>query len=107
MDEETTAITIPLLDNECAICYETMCTRDVLYPCKHHIHTTCFLKTKSRLCPLCRQVVKNPKPNCRRVREGEGVSVHFDTKQFICILGSVCGFYTGFIILSLMSHYND
>lgn len=60
MDEE-----IGLLEEECAICYETMCEGDLLEPCGHHIHKTCFLKTRSNLCPICRQIVNKPKPNVK------------------------------------------
>jgi hypothetical protein len=50
-------------DIECAICYEIVCETDVLEPCGHRIHVDCFWKSKSYLCPICRQVVKKPKPN--------------------------------------------
>lgn len=99
MDEE---ITTPLMDNECVICYETMCTRDVLYPCRHHIHTECFLKTRTNLCPLCRQVVEIPKPNYQPNFNyiHPNILVHFPTKQFIYIFIGVSIFYTVFIIMS-------
>lgn len=101
MDEE---ITIPLIDNECVICYETMCTRDVLYPCKHHIHTECFLKTRTNLCPLCRQVVEKPKPNYQPNFNyiPTNTLVHFPTRQFVYIFMSVCVFYSFFIIMSFV-----
>ena len=59
MDEESNLLN----DEECAICYETMCHHDVLKPCGHHIHTACFLMTHSNRCPICRQIVRKPKPN--------------------------------------------
>ena len=52
----------PIL-NECAICYESVHSHDILEPCKHYIHKKCFLLTQSNTCPLCRQIVYNPTPN--------------------------------------------
>lgn len=49
-----------LTDDECAICYDAISRHDVLEPCGHKIHSTCFLMSHSELCPICRQVVENP-----------------------------------------------
>jgi hypothetical protein len=99
-------ITIPLIDNECVICYETMCTRDVLYPCRHHIHTECFLKTRTNLCPLCRQVVENPEPNYQPNYNYDYIPanalVNFPMKQFVYIFIGICIMYSLVIIMSLI-----
>lgn len=49
-----------MLDQECPICYYAITNNDRLEPCGHLIHSSCFLMTKNQLCPICRQVVKNP-----------------------------------------------
>jgi hypothetical protein len=49
-----------LLDQECPICYDAITKRDILEPCGHQIHASCFLMSKSELCPICRQVVEIP-----------------------------------------------
>lgn len=49
-----------LLDQECPICYYAITNNETLEPCGHKIHSTCFLMSKSELCPICRQVVENP-----------------------------------------------
>lgn len=92
---------ISLLEEECAICYETMCNHDVLEPCGHHIHKTCFLMTRSDLCPMCRQVVKNPKPN---VRSNNVMYLMYQHEQiplghFIGILVFMCYTYLILIII--------
>ena len=49
-----------LSDEECAICYDAITKHDVLEPCGHKIHASCFLLSQSELCPICRQIVENP-----------------------------------------------
>lgn len=55
-----TSITVNDEENCCAICYEPVSKNEILEPCKHNIHTECFLKTHSNLCPICRQDVTYP-----------------------------------------------
>jgi len=49
-----------LLDQECPICYYAITKEEILEPCEHQIHSSCFLMSKSNLCPICRQVVEKP-----------------------------------------------
>jgi hypothetical protein len=96
MDEE-----IGLLDEECAICYETMCEYDLLEPCGHRIHTRCFLMTRSNQCPICRQVVRKPKPNVKYLlyqRE------NIPPVQLACIFAFICFTY---LVLIIIGEYKD
>jgi len=49
-----------LLDQECPICYYSITNDEILEPCGHQIHSSCFLMSKSELCPICRQIVEKP-----------------------------------------------
>lgn len=76
-------------DIECAICYEIVCESDVLEPCGHRIHIDCFWKSKSNLCPICRQVVKIPKPNTEmKMKPKIKMPVIYITSVFVglCVL---------------------
>lgn len=89
-------------DNECAICYENIDNlEDVLEPCRHHIHKDCFFKTKSNLCPICRQIVIKPIPNVSfseqfaMLRDENPITIN----QIVCITWCICLFYTVLIII--------
>lgn len=89
-------------EEECAICYENVYhSEDVLEPCHHYIHKNCFLKTKSNLCPICRQVVVKPIPNVSLsdqfaiMREENPITIN----QVACITCCICLFYTMLIII--------
>jgi hypothetical protein len=49
-----------LLEQECPICYYAISNEEILEPCGHQIHSSCFLMSKSELCPICRQIVEKP-----------------------------------------------
>jgi len=62
MNEEET---IPLYD-ECVICYYSITDNKYIEPCKHPIHVDCFLMTKKKICPICRQIITWPRYQCPR-----------------------------------------
>ena len=96
MDEET-----GLFQDECAICYETMCNHDILEPCGHHIHKSCFLMTRSNLCPICRQVVKKPKPNVEYLMYKRP---EIPPAQLAGIFSLICFTY---LVLIIIGEYRD
>jgi Prokaryotic RING finger family 4 len=102
MKEEDCEYTVYNDECECAICYENVCHKeDVLEPCGHYIHKNCFLKTKSNLCPICRQIVIKPIPNITLteqfliMRDENPITIN----QVACITSCICLFYTILIII--------
>lgn len=102
MKEEDDEVSVLLEYDECAICYENIYnSEDILEPCRHLIHKTCFLKTKSNLCPICRQNVVKPVPNItfseqfRRMRDEEPITINEVAGITFCI----CIFYTLLVII--------
>jgi Ring finger domain len=93
-------------DDECIVCYETLCDQDILEPCRHHVHRHCFLKTESNLCPVCRQVVKKPKPKtyshkmppCNQI-------VPFMCVQVVLIVAASSLVYTAVLLVRLWSYF--
>ncbi len=82
-------------ENECAICYETLCDRDILKPCRHRIHKHCFLQTNSNRCPICRQIVRKPRREYYHYLPDNSPMTH---TQFVAVFVSICMFYI-FIVL--------
>jgi Ring finger domain len=88
-------------DNECAICYESLCDRDILQPCRHRIHKHCFLQTHSNRCPICRQIVKKPRHEYYYYSTDHYL---ISSTQLAVIFAGICLFY---IFIVVMMEWRD